>query len=189
VTDPTPTAPQCIDVEAWRIPSKEEMRAYIDSLKARPDRTKQTKSRQPRSILAVRQNLSPLDLYCYLNARFGNPNGFQTFRPARPLRVKVGNPADATRHRRRPDRPHERSATRAGDPALGYDGVGDRPRGVSSSRINSARWWRRRVSAGSAVARSTSICARIRGSTIASGSIGWSKYGEVNACFCLTSAC
>jgi hypothetical protein len=32
-----------------------------------------------KSILAVRQHLSPVDMYCYLKARFGEPNGFQTF--------------------------------------------------------------------------------------------------------------
>jgi hypothetical protein len=60
---------QCMDVEAWRIPTKEEMRAYIDSL---------NKHRNP-SVLAIRETLSPFDVYCYLKARFGKPNGFQTF--------------------------------------------------------------------------------------------------------------
>jgi hypothetical protein len=35
---------------------------------------------------------------------------------------------------------HRISATRAGGPALGQGGLGDRHRGVSSSRISSARW-------------------------------------------------
>ena len=51
-----------------------------------------------------------------------------------------------------PDRPHRRSATRAGGPALGHDGLGD-PLGPSSPRISSARWRRRRVSAGPAVTK------------------------------------
>jgi hypothetical protein len=32
-----------------------------------------------KSILAVRKNLSPIDIYCYFKARFGEPNGFQNF--------------------------------------------------------------------------------------------------------------
>jgi hypothetical protein len=63
---------------------------------------------------------------------------------------------------------HRRSVTRAGGPGLGHDRVGD-PLGVSSPRINSARWLRRRVSAGPAVARSASIFSSIRGSATASG--------------------
>jgi hypothetical protein len=58
-------------IEAWRLPTKAEMQAYIESLRNR-------KERKP-SVLAVRQHLSPLDMYCYLKARFGKPNGFQTF--------------------------------------------------------------------------------------------------------------
>jgi hypothetical protein len=68
--------------------------------------------------------------------------------------------------------PPRRSATRAGGPALRHDGVGDRRRGVSSPRINSARWRRRRVSAGPAVARSASMLSSIRGSATASGRRG-----------------
>jgi hypothetical protein len=75
-------------------------------------------------------------------------------------------------HHRRPDRLHRRSATRAGGPGLGHGGVGDRHWGASSSRINSARWRRRRVSAGPAVARSASILSSIRGSATASGRRG-----------------
>lgn len=30
-------------------------------------------------MLAVRRSLSPVDVYCYLKARFGEPNGFQNF--------------------------------------------------------------------------------------------------------------
>jgi NAD(P)-dependent dehydrogenase (short-subunit alcohol dehydrogenase family) len=46
---------------------------------------------------------------------------------------------------------------------------------ASSSRISSARRRRRRTSAGAAMARSTSICASSRASTIASGRSGWSR--------------
>jgi hypothetical protein len=54
---------------------------------------------------------------------------------------------------------------RAGGAALGHGG-GDL--GVSSLRINSARWRRRCVLAGPAVARSASISESIRGSDSAS---------------------
>lgn len=42
------------------------------------------RDRKPRkkkgfSILAVRSRLKPVDIYCYLKARFGEPNGFQNF--------------------------------------------------------------------------------------------------------------
>jgi hypothetical protein len=30
-------------------------------------------------MLAVREKISPVDMYCYLRARFGHPNGFMTF--------------------------------------------------------------------------------------------------------------
>ena len=75
--------------------------------------------------------------------------------------------------------PPRRSATQAGGPALGHDRVGDRRRGVSSPRINSARWRRRRVLAGPAVASSTSIFSSIRGSATARGRSGLSRYGEL----------
>ena len=67
-----------MDVEAWRLPTKDEMLATIDSHIERY-KNKHTKSRPRNSILAVRQHLSPVDMYCYLKARFGTPNGFQTF--------------------------------------------------------------------------------------------------------------
>jgi hypothetical protein len=67
-----------MDVEAWRLPTKEEMLAIIDSHIERY-KHRRTKSRTRSSILAVRQYLSPVDMYCYLKARFGRPNGFQTF--------------------------------------------------------------------------------------------------------------
>jgi hypothetical protein len=63
----------------------------------------------------------------------------------------------------------------SGDRSPGHYGIGDRGCRISSSQINSARCRRRRASAGHAVVRSTSICASIRGSTIASGRSGWFK--------------
>jgi hypothetical protein len=54
----------------------------------------------------------------------------------------------------------------------------DRRRGVSSSRISSARWRRRRVSVGPAVASEASIFSSIRGSATVRGKSGRSRYGE-----------
>jgi len=66
-------------VEAWRVPTKEEMRAHLDSIRVKIDRTKHAKSQQLPSILAVRQHQIPVDVYCYLKTRFGEPNGFQNW--------------------------------------------------------------------------------------------------------------
>lgn len=66
---------KCIDVQSWRAPSKQELRSFIDSFGPRP--TGPRRRRRP-SVLAVRDHLSPVDFYCYLKARFGEPNGFQT---------------------------------------------------------------------------------------------------------------
>jgi hypothetical protein len=62
--------PKCLDIVSWRIPTKEEFRAFM-----RAD----AQERRRRSLLAVRHHLSPVDVYCYLKARFGEPNGFQNF--------------------------------------------------------------------------------------------------------------
>jgi hypothetical protein len=78
VTSSTPINLQCMDVEAWRLPTKEEMRATIDSRIARYT-NRRTREKSRLSVLAARQQLSPVDMYCYLRARFGKPNGFQTF--------------------------------------------------------------------------------------------------------------
>jgi hypothetical protein len=68
---------KCMDVPSWRVFTKEEMRTYLkDTLK--PSGSKDRASHY-KSILAVRRAFSPVDMYCYLKARFGKPNGFQTF--------------------------------------------------------------------------------------------------------------
>jgi hypothetical protein len=67
----------CLDVESWRIFSKEEMRVWLDEMTERNGPRKKGKPRG--GLLAVRYKLSPVDVYCYLKARFGDPNGFQTF--------------------------------------------------------------------------------------------------------------
>lgn len=62
----------CMDVEAWRAFTKQEMRDH---------HAKILRSGEGpfKSFLIVRQHLSPVDVYTYLKARFGEPNGFQNF--------------------------------------------------------------------------------------------------------------
>ena len=68
---------KCMDVLNWRAYTKEEMRAHLEEiLKSLKDETRNAASG---SLLAVRRAFSPVDVYCYLKARFGEPNGFQTF--------------------------------------------------------------------------------------------------------------
>lgn len=66
--------PKCLDVTSWRLPTKEELREFLE----RPTRTEKEGHSRP-AVLAVRHLLSPVDVYCYLKARFGEPNGFQNF--------------------------------------------------------------------------------------------------------------
>jgi len=91
---------------------------------------------------------------------------------------QVGGRGEQTRTPR-----HRRSAIRTGGPALGHDGIGDRPGGVSSSRISSARSRRRRVSAGPALASAASISCNIRGSATASGRRGGQDKGSCSLRF------
>jgi hypothetical protein len=65
-----------MNVRGWRIFTQEEMRHYLETNIARV-KTGTGDSRY-RSDLAVRRAFSPVDIYCYLKARFGKPNGFQT---------------------------------------------------------------------------------------------------------------
>lgn len=80
---PLPT-PSTLNVVAWRKYTKDEMLAYLDTLSSeKPEEanppTVRKKRKPEKFILAVRKNLSPVDVYCYLKARFGEPNGIQTF--------------------------------------------------------------------------------------------------------------
>jgi hypothetical protein len=74
---------KCLDVQSWRLTTKEELIAYYERLVGRPkqnrERKRKDKTRRRGSFLVVRHNLSPLDVYCHLRARFGKPNGFQNF--------------------------------------------------------------------------------------------------------------
>lgn len=71
------------DPETWRAFTREEMLEYLGRVKKKASKMKEgikENTREPRTpIMIFQQLLSPLDVYCYLKARFGDPNGFQTF--------------------------------------------------------------------------------------------------------------
>jgi len=62
--------PNCLDVASWRAATKEELSEFMGA---------DERARRKRSELAVRHHLSPVDVYCYLKGRFGEPNGFANF--------------------------------------------------------------------------------------------------------------
>ena len=55
------------------MPTAAEMLRWLDSKNPGPEK------RPKRSALMVRRHLSPVDVYCYLQARFGQANGFQNW--------------------------------------------------------------------------------------------------------------
>lgn len=63
--------PKCVEVSAWRLASKEELIAFTEG-KIKPRGSEG-------GCLVVRSRLSQVDMYSYLRARFGIPNGFQNF--------------------------------------------------------------------------------------------------------------
>lgn len=67
--------PQCLDVASWRRATPEEVVRFIKE-KASKNIDQPSSRRSRPSVLAVRENLVPVDVYCYLKARFGKPNGF-----------------------------------------------------------------------------------------------------------------
>lgn len=69
----------CLDVTSWRKYTKDEMLQYVDNLRSRATQKEKKKAAKKSTSLVVRTHISPLDMYCYLKARFGEPNGFQTF--------------------------------------------------------------------------------------------------------------
>jgi hypothetical protein len=63
-------SPACLDVEKWRASTPQEMVEYFSA--------KRSPNEGPSgSILIIRKHLRPVDVYAYLRARFGEPNGFQ----------------------------------------------------------------------------------------------------------------
>lgn len=67
---------KCLDVQAWRVFTKQEMRDHVEAIK---NRVSTTKDGVFKSFPVVRCHLTPVDMYCYLKARFGEPNGFQNW--------------------------------------------------------------------------------------------------------------
>jgi hypothetical protein len=67
---------KCFDVSAWRRYDRPEMITHLKRLSA----ASKSEGIPPifKSVLIFRRHLRPVDIYCYLKARFGEPNGFQT---------------------------------------------------------------------------------------------------------------
>lgn len=61
--------PKCLNVPEWRTSTNKEAAEWYS-----PNPLK-----GQRQLLIVRSKLRPVDVYCYLVARFGEPNGFQNF--------------------------------------------------------------------------------------------------------------
>ena len=59
----------CLNVETWRASNPTEVAEFLDASKKPMERKRES--------LAVRTKLRPVDVYAYLKARFGEPNGFQ----------------------------------------------------------------------------------------------------------------
>lgn len=59
----------CLNIEGWRASTQQEIVEWL---------TLDRKRKNSRgTMLIVRSRLRPVDVYCYLKARFGEPNGFQ----------------------------------------------------------------------------------------------------------------
>jgi hypothetical protein len=83
------STPKAFDIASWRALTTKEVIDFMKTLtetalaeieeKRRSKRTKKSRKAKQGGILIVRTHLTPLDVYCYLKARFGEPNGFQNF--------------------------------------------------------------------------------------------------------------
>ena len=62
---------KCLNLTEWRACTLGEVKQFFDS-SSRPDAPS-------RSTLVIKSKLKPFDMYCYLVARFGQPNGIQNF--------------------------------------------------------------------------------------------------------------
>ena len=68
---------KCMNLQIWRPFTHKEMGEYIKGVRQDSEGQKHSVPRYE-SVLAVRQQLSTVDMYCYLKARFGEPNGIQS---------------------------------------------------------------------------------------------------------------
>ncbi|NEW99191.1 hypothetical protein [Rhodopseudomonas sp. BR0G17] len=62
----------CLNVEEWCKSTRDEVLKFAVKKRSKAEEGKT-------NFLAVRQHLRPVDVYSYLRARFGEPNGFQNF--------------------------------------------------------------------------------------------------------------
>jgi len=62
-----------LDLQSWRLPTYEELHEHF-AIPARPGAA--PKTRKNSSTLVVRKSFSTVDMFSYLKARFGEPNGF-----------------------------------------------------------------------------------------------------------------
>jgi hypothetical protein len=68
-----------LDVPSWRRSTPQEVLAFIHRMPTeRKPKKKPARGEGKHEILVVREQLAPVDIYCYLKARFGEPNGYQT---------------------------------------------------------------------------------------------------------------
>lgn len=76
-----------LDLEAWRAFTREELLAFVEGLsskkgkKSKKQKNKKKLGKKQKAltpVLGVRTHLRPVDIYCYLKARFGPPNGMQS---------------------------------------------------------------------------------------------------------------
>jgi len=67
------------DLTTWRAFTKEEMLTFLASLRQNPGDKKKNGPKKRGSNLIIQKMASPFDIYTYLHARFGPPNGLQTF--------------------------------------------------------------------------------------------------------------
>jgi hypothetical protein len=86
---PEAAAPIALDIQRWRALTRDEVAEVWKTFAAAPVKpNRQTKKarlkgqnteRRRGAPLIIRTQLTQIDLYCYLKARFGEPNGFQNF--------------------------------------------------------------------------------------------------------------
>lgn len=66
----SPQKLECLDVKSWRTATPREIADWYGV-------DRKPKKKPAGKALIVRSHLKPVDVYCYLKARFGEPNGFQ----------------------------------------------------------------------------------------------------------------
>ncbi|WP_426017216.1 hypothetical protein [Brevundimonas sp. DWR2-3-1b1] len=67
-----------LDVAAWRPATRDEFKAMLDKRRGQTSAPRKKRAKPTGSSLAVRTHLTTLDMYSYLKAKFGPPNGLQS---------------------------------------------------------------------------------------------------------------